>query len=196
MILLYEELPAVYEYGGKQYEIRTDFRDWIRFELLFTDRDVPMRDKKKALLQIIFPIVPPDPNLWEFILWFYQCGKEPHASKSDSKSVKAKKQAAVYSFEHDDGYIYAAFMDVYGIDLTEPEYLHWWKFKSLFRGLHDCKFTDIMGYRVEEITNKTPDYRKTFLQDMKKLYALPRSLSEQQKIDELKKIKEQMTNRY
>ena len=191
MSLLYEELPAVYEYGGKQYEIRTDFRDWIRFELLFTDRDVPMRDKKRALLQIIFPIVPPDPDLWEFILWFYQCGKEAHASKSDSKSVKAKKQAAVYSFEHDDGYIYAAFMDVYGLDLTELEYLHWWKFKSLFRGLHDCKFTDIMGYRAEEITKKTPDYRKDFLQDMKKLYALPRSLSEQQKIDELKRLKEQ-----
>lgn len=193
MNLLYEELPAVYEYGGKQYEIRTDFRDWIRFELLFTDHDVPMRDKKNALLRIIFPVVPPDPDLWEFILWFYQCGKESHGVKSDSKSVKAKKQAAVYSFEHDDGYIYAAFMDVYGIDLTELEYLHWWKFKSLFRGLHDCKFTDIMGYRAEEITKKTPDYRRTFLQEMKKLYALPRSLSEQQKIDELKRIKEQMT---
>lgn len=190
MNLLYEKLPAVYEYGGKQYDIRTDFRDWIRFELLFTDRDVPMRDKKNALLRIIFPVAPPDPDLWEFILWFYQCGKESRGVKSDSKSVKAKKQAAVYSFEYDDGYVYAAFLEVYGLDLTAVEYLHWWKFKSLFRGLHDCKFTDIMSYRAEEITKKTPDYRKTFLQDMKKLYALPRSLSEQQKIDELKRIKE------
>lgn len=151
-----------------------------------------MRDKKNALLRIIFPTVPPDPNLWEFILWFYQCGKESRVAKSDSKSVKAKKQTAVYSFEHDDGYIYAAFMDVYGIDITSLEYLHWWKFKSLFRGLHDCKFTDIMGYRAEEITKKTPDYRRVFLQDMKKLYALPRSLSEQQKIDELKRLKKQV----
>jgi len=191
MNLLYEKLPAVYEYGGKQYDIRTDFRDWIRFELLFTDRDVPMRDKKSALLRIIFPTVPPDPDLWEFILWFYQCGKESRGIKSDSKSVKAKKQAAVYSFEHDDGYVYAAFLEVYCIDLTELEYLHWWKFKSLFRGLHDCKFTDIMGYRAEDL-DEAPDYRKKFLRDMKKLYALPRSLSEQQKIEELKRIREQM----
>ena len=190
MNLLYEKLPAVYEYGGKQYEIRTDFRDWIRFELLFTDRDVPMRDKKNALLHIIFPVVPPDPDLWEFILWFYQCGKESRSVKSDSKSVKAKKQAAVYSFEHDDGYVYAAFLEVYGLDLTAVEYLHWWKFKSLFRGLHDCKFTDIMGYRAEDL-DEAPDYRKKFLRDMKKLYALPRSLSERQKIEELKRIREQ-----
>ncbi len=191
MNLLYETLPAVYEYGGKQFEVNTDFRCWIRFELLFTDQDVPMRDKKNALLQIIFPTVPPDPDLWEFILWFYQCGKKSPEIKANGKSGKAKKQAAVYSFEHDDGYIYAAFLEVYGIDLTELDYLHWWKFKSLFRGLHDCKFTDIMGYRAEDL-DEAPDYRKKFLRDMKKLYALPRSLSEQQKIDELKRIREQL----
>lgn len=191
MNLLYETLPAVYEYGGKQFEINTDFRDWIRFELLFTNRDVPMRDKKNALLRIIFPTVPPDPDLWEFILWFYQCGKKSPEVKSTGKGGKSKKQAAVYSFEHDDGYIFAAFLEVYGIDLTGLDYLHWWKFKSLFRGLHDCKFTDIMGYRAENL-DEAPDYRKKFLRDMKKLYALPRSLSEQQKIDDLKRIKEQL----
>ena len=191
MNLLYETLPAVYEYGGKQFEINTDFRDWIRFELLFTNRDVPMRDKKNALLRIIFPTVPPDPDLWEFILWFYQCGKKSPEVKSTGKGGKSKKQAAVYSFEHDDGYIFAAFLEVYGIDLTGLDYLHWWKFKLLFRGLHDCKFTDIMGYRAENL-DEAPDYRKKFLRDMKKLYALPRSLSEQQKIDDLKRIKEQL----
>ncbi len=192
MNLMYEELPAVYEYGGKQYEIRTDFRNWIRFELLFTDWDVPMRDKKNALLRIIFSVVPPDPNLWEFILWFYKCGKEAREVKSaKTKGAKAKATAAVYSFEHDDGYVYSAFLEVYGLDLTAVEYLHWWKFKALFRGLHDCKFTDIMGYRAEDL-DEAPDYRKKFLRDMKKLYALPRSLSEQQKIEELKRLKERV----
>ncbi len=192
MNLLYEKLPAVYEYGGKQYDIRTDFRDWIRFELLFTDWDVPMRDKKNALLRIIFSVVPPDPNLWEFILWFYKCGKEAREVKSaKTKGAKAKATAAVYSFEHDDGYVYSAFLEVYGLDLTAVEYLHWWKFKALFRVLHDCKFTDIMGYRAEDL-DEAPDYRKRFLRDMKKLYALPRSLSEQQKIEELKRLKERV----
>ena len=187
MNLLYEKLPAVYE-----YDIRTDFRDWIRFELLFTDWDVPMRDKKNALLRIIFSVVPPDPNLWEFILWFYKCGKEAREVKSaKTKGAKAKATAAVYSFEHDDGYVYSAFLEVYGLDLTAVEYLHWWKFKALFRGLHDCKFTDIMGYRAEDL-DEAPDYRKRFLRDMKKLYALPRSLSEQQKIEELKRLKERV----
>lgn len=60
----------------------------------------------------------------------------------------------------------------------------------MFRSLHDCKFTDIMGYRSEDV-DKAPEYRKRFLEDMKRLYALPHSLSEQQKLDELKRLKEQ-----
>ena len=34
MSLFDEELPMGYEYGGRVYEMHTDFREWIRFELL------------------------------------------------------------------------------------------------------------------------------------------------------------------
>ena len=123
----------------------------------------------------------------------FYCGFTPaeKPARADSKKTSGtKKQADAYSFEYDDGYIYAAFMERYGIDIVDIEYLHWWKFKAMFRSLHDCKITDIMGYRVEKVTSKTPDYRKDFLNEMKKIYALPRSLSEQQKLNELRRIKE------
>lgn len=186
--LFCREPPTAYEYGGKRYEINSDFRCWIRFELLISDEDISPREKRGVLERIAFQTVPPDPKLWEFILWFYQCGKVPQ--KSENKGGGSKKQAAVYSFEYDDGYIFSAFLEQYGIDLTSIEYLHWWKFRSLFRGLHDCKFTDIMGYRSEKIDKDTPTYREKFLKDMKKLYALPKSISEQMRIDELKRIRD------
>lgn len=189
MNLFNDALPTAYEYGGRVYEFQTDFREWIKFELLLTDSDIPIADKARRLKKIIFPDVPPDEKLWEFLLWFYKCGRE--SPKVKTSSGRAKKQTAVYSFEHDDGYIFAAFLEVYGIDLVDVPYLHWWKFKAMFRALHDCKITDIMGYRSEEINSKTPEYRRKFAEDMKKLYALPRSLSEQQKIDELKRLKKQ-----
>lgn len=183
-------LPHAFEYDGRVYEMQTDFREWIKFELLLTDRDIPISDKAGLLVEIIFPEIPPAPDLWEFILWFYQCGRKP--PEASGKKTTAKKQAAVYSFEYDDSYIYSAFMEQYGIDLVEIDYLHWWKFKAMFKSLHDCKFTDITGCRAEKISAKTPDYRKEHLTEMKKLYALPRSLSEQQKINELKKLKQKM----
>ena len=186
-------LPSAYEYGGRVYEMQTDFREWIKFELLFADQDIIMEDKLRRLEEIIFPVIPYDPGLWDFIKWFYYCGKVPAESeKAADKKSPGKKQSAVYSFEYDFEYIYAAFMELYGIDLVDIPYLHWWKFRALFRSLHDCMFSEIVGYRSEKITSKTPEYRKEFLKKMKKKYALPRSLSEQQNIDELKRIKEKM----
>lgn len=188
MSLLIDTLPKGYEFGGRVYEMRTDFRDWIRFELLLTNEDIPIDDKTQSLMEMIFPVIPPDEKLLNFILWFYQCGRKP--PEASGKKSGAKKQAAVYSFEYDDCYIYSAFKEIYGIDLTEISYLHWWKFRGMFISLHDCKFTEIMGYRTEKITSKTSAARKEFLTEVKKIYALPRSQTEQQKIDELKKLKE------
>lgn len=188
--LLFGNLPSAYEYNGKIYEMQTDFREWIKFDLLITDEDIPMKDKFSRLTEIIFPAVPDDSTLWDFIMWFYRCGKE-HPSSS-GKGSGGIKQSAIYSFRYDDEYIYSAFLEVYGINLVSIPYLHWWEFKALFDSLHDCKFTDIMGYRAETVTSKTPDNIKKFLTKMKKVYALPRPLSEQQKLDELKRIKEKM----
>lgn len=191
MSLFDEELPMAYEYDGMTYEMHTDFREWIRFELLMTDPDILPREKPLLLARLIFPIVPPDPQLSEFIIWFYSCGRKPNKVKSRKAVSLQKKNVAVYSFEYDDGYIYAAFLEQYGIDLTEIPYLHWWKFKALFKSLHDCKICSIMGYRSEEITSKTPESRKAQINELKQIYALPKSLSEQQKIAEAKRLMEQ-----
>ena len=189
MSLLIDALPSSYEYGGRVYELKTDFRDWIRFELLLTDEDIPVPDKAPKLLEMIFPVIPPDEKLWDFILWFYRCGKKQQ--EASGKKSGAEKQSAPYSFEYDDCYIYSSFKEIYGMDLTEIRYLHWWKFRGMFMSLHDCKITEIMGYRTEKITSKTPADRKAFLTKVKKIYALPRSQTEQHRLDELKKLKEQ-----
>lgn len=188
MSIFNDPLPESYEFDGRIYPFQTDFREWIKFELLMTDTDIAPRDKAYTLQRIIFPEeLPHDARLWDFILWFYACGKQQQNTKGTGK-----KTAAIYSFEYDDGYIYAAFEELYGIDLIDTPYLHWWKFKSLFRALHDCKFTEIMGYRAEEIDSKMPASRQARIKQLKEIYALPRSLSEQQKIAEAKRIMEQL----
>ena len=63
MNMFIDPLPSAYEYEGRIYEMRTDFREWIRFELLLTDKDIPYQDKFGLLQKIIFPVVPPDPKL-------------------------------------------------------------------------------------------------------------------------------------
>lgn len=184
-----ETLPSAFEFDGRVYDMHTDFREWIKFESLMLDEDIMPQDKGLMLLQLIFPKIPPASDVGDFLIWFYSCGKKPPTAKSD-KRLKSKKNAAAYSFEYDDGYIYAAFLEQYGIDLAATQYMHWWIFRALFKALHDCKFTEILGYRSMEIPQKISVERKKNLENLKSLYRLPKSLSEQQKIAEAKRIME------
>jgi hypothetical protein len=64
----------------------------------------------------------------------------------------------LFSFRADYPYIMAGFLRDYGIDLSEIEYLHWWKFRMLFEGLsEDTEIKQRIMYRginLEEIKDK------------------------------------------
>ena len=117
------------------------------------------------------------------MLWFYRCGKEITSSKGNGKG---KRVTQIYSFEHDDDYIYAAFMDQYNIDLQDIEYLHWWKFKAMFKSLkEDNEIVKIMGYRSMDLSKIKSKEEKAYYKKMRKLYEIPIPKDEREKLDEI-----------
>ena len=94
---------------------------------------------------------------------------------------KTKTKKKVINFEYDFDYINAGFMQDYKIDLFEVDFLHWWKFMSLFSALHDdCKICEIIGYRGAELKNFDKEQRKR-IREMQKIYALPDDISKEEK---------------
>lgn len=174
---------------GKEYPIHSDFREWIRFESLLTNADVPENLKFFIALRLIFADNVPDDfhAAHEFVSWFYRGGKELPANGGSDISLTSRR---VYDLEYDSEYIFAAFLEQYGIDLSDISYMHWWKFIALFKGLHDCKMTDIIGYRGAEITDDMPKSRQAFLMDMQEMFELPVSLTEQRRIEAAKRFLE------
>lgn len=177
------KLPVVFESNGKEYPFHSDFREWIRFESLITNSDVPEIARDMLALRLVFAGEIPEDVLGarEFMLWFYR-GGQPMKGASDSG--EAMESRRVYDFEYDFEFLYAAFLEQYGVDLIDVPYLHWWKFRAMFKGLHDCRLTEIMGYRGATIEDDLPDSRKAFLLDMQELYELPVSLTERRQIAE------------
>ena len=93
---------------------------------------------------------------------------------------KGKKQEQIYSFTHDADYIYAAFMEQYGIDLNAVE-LHWWKFSAMFSGLKEnCLISKVMGYRAADTAGMDKEQKK-FYKKMKEIYKLPENVSEEER---------------
>lgn len=186
MNLLLDALPTCVMIGGAEYPIRWDFRTSILFELLMQDDTIADEDKMRKALDLYFYNPPPDVlAASEAIIWFYACGKPDQEKAAAGQSDDAEETASsdrVYSFADDDDYIYAAFMQQYGIDLNAVEGLHWWTFRAMFRALDEkCEFVKIMGYRSVKITSKMSKEQQHFYRRMKSLYALPISKSEQEK---------------
>lgn len=147
------------------------------------DDRVSDKDKTIKALRLYFPELPHDLNsAVDMLLWFYSCGKSKDASQKKIRSKRSYEQ--IYSFEYDDDYIFSAFMNQYGIDLQEIEYLHWWKFRAMFNSLtEDNQFVKIMQYRSMDISADLPKEQAKFYKRMKRMYALPKSQSEAQKND-------------
>ena len=51
MNILIDKFPDTVCVNGKDYEVETDFREWIRFTKLVEDEDVPWQIKCRLLLQ-------------------------------------------------------------------------------------------------------------------------------------------------
>ena len=171
------ECPDQAVVNGERYEIRTNFRTSILFELMMQDDRLDARTRVWKGLNLYFPVIPGDLSAAvDAALWFYRCGREETALQKRMAERKGKKQ--IYSFDYDAGRIYAAFLLAYNIDLQDIDYMHWWRFRFLFDSLpKDCEFMRAMEYRSVEI-DKIPEGQKEWYRKMKRMYALPLSNEE------------------
>lgn len=185
MNILVDVIPDKVEINGIEYEINTNFRTSILFEMMMQDNELDDELKIALTLEQYYPIINMSDELIrhlinnkneaiEKILWFYRCGKDTKKSNGgNGKSVK------IYDYDYDDEYIYSAFLDQYNIDLQEIEYLHWWKFKAMFNSLkEDNQIIKIMGYRGMDLSKIKDRDQKAHYNKMKKLYEIPKGKTE------------------
>ena len=186
MNILIDKLPHQVEIGGVNYRINCDFRTSIKFELLIQESELSQREKILETLKLYFNDIPKDVDTAiERIVWFYSCGNTHKAQKESTQSEYVGINQRAYSFSYDKDYIFSAFYQLYGIDLTKED-LHWWKFKALFNSLTDeCAFSKIMYYRTVEINSKMGREHQQRLRELKEIYALPLTEAEQRRINDL-----------
>ncbi len=117
--------PEAYIVDGNAFPVYTDFRRILRILRLLNDPEVLDADKMSIAQTLFFKSdLPPDPGA--ALLWFINCGEEREGGGEKD-----------FDFEQDAREIYAAFMQVYGIDLMGED-MHYWKFSILLDGLFAC----------------------------------------------------------
>ncbi len=188
--ILTDSLPETVIVDGREFPIESDFRAGIQFELTILDKKMTDKEKFKKVMEVFYGNTPPHnkSEALKAIIGFYKCQfsseeHKPEEKTDEEEKTEQKPPKRIYDFKYDDGYIYAAFLQQYGIDLTEAR-LHWWRFMALFKALtEDTLFVKIMGYRsadTSKIKNRTDRER---IMRLKQVYALPLELSHEEKLD-------------
>lgn len=168
---MYSKLPHYVYLKNEKFNINTDFRIFIEFEM-----EMQEKDKRKASINCLNKFYPAFLEILEKdllneavnkFIWFYKCSKPDVEHHFKGKTFNGQ----VFNYEYDDLYIWGAFKQYYNIDLTRAK-LHWWKFRAMWLSLpSNSEFSKIKGYRA--YTGKDKD-----ILDMKELYKLPKTKSE------------------
>lgn len=175
MSLLVNGIPDHVYIGQLRYQIETDYRAGVKAELLMSDKELTEEEKVALIIAIYYgeQYIIDLREAFEKIIWFWSCGKhQPEIDEDEKTPPPSKSKKEIYSFSEDDKLIYAAFKEVYDIDLID-ENLHWWKFRAMLESLpKTCKFVEVMGYRAIEITSSMAKAEQKYYREMKKIYAL------------------------
>lgn len=162
MNILYDDLPQSVCIDGIEYPIYTDFRRWIKIEELLSER-VSAENVAEAVL-LCYKTLPK--NLKDAV-----SGIAHFHAMGEKGARVSEKTKPLYSFGCDGVYIYGAFWEKYGIDLTKAQ-MHWWQFAALFRSLTECRFTKIMQWRAVDLAQIKNKEQKRIYRRLKRLYAL------------------------
>lgn len=186
-MIMFNKLPYFVILQEKEYKINVDFRNMISFENIVQDKSLDKSKKIEYGLRHFYPAFFYAQNYKELLkypmlykeacnklVWFYKCGREDYHKISSGKGSNRE----IYSYEFDDEYIYGAFLEQYGIDLSK-QIVHWWKFRALLKSLkEDTEFVKIKSYRAYTGDDKN-------MLELRNYWELPLPIEEQERLDKL-----------
>lgn len=145
--ILIDPPPVTALVNGHEYRVQSDFRTALGYLRLLRDQDKPEEEKAIYGLYLFFgnDVQQDDvAGLFEYIAWYMRRGRPVQD--------EASKKPRTFDLLQDSGRVYAAFLQVYGINLRHAR-IHWWVFCELLEGLpkgtHLSDVIDIRGRKPE-----------------------------------------------
>lgn len=122
-----DPLPTAY----KGFALNTGHRTILRIIRMLRDPEIDEKDRPGILSGMFFASGkrPGRSGTLMAFDWFVTCGKTDRDETTEG--------VRDMDYEQDAQEIYAAFRQLYGIDLMETE-LHWWQFSALLSGCFAC----------------------------------------------------------
>lgn len=180
----------------KEYALNLSFDNVLRLFEMWRDEDVPEFVKPHFGIRILTGETLEDFTVEEMSEVFNEVFEE-HISLSTvednhveydlagnpmkTTASNGKQEQAPYDIRYDGDYIYASFLQAYGIDLFDVQgELHWKKFNALLSGLPEgTKFMEVIKIRKWKPQKGDSAEYKEEMRRLQKDYALPYEIVEE-----------------
>lgn len=188
MISLAYYKPKEVEINGNTYPIDLSFDNVIRVLDLMKEDGFTEEEKIELAMNVLLdcnvfeedPDCQPDEFIegFQFILDEFILNNEFQGVPLDLQGnpMPIAKKKEVYSLTHDADYIFASFLQAYGMDLIDLQgELEWDKFNALLAGLpSDTKFKEVIEIRQRPFAKgKGSQEENRQLRELKEVYKLP-----------------------
>lgn len=185
----------------KEYALDLSFNNVLKLFEMWRDEDVPEFVKPHFGIRILTGETLEDFTVEEMSEVFNEVFEE-HISLSTvednhveydlagnpmkTTASNGKQEQAPYDIRYDGDYIYASFLQAYGIDLFDVQgKLHWKKFNALLSGLPEgTKFMEVVKIRKWKPQKGDSAEYKEEMRKLQKDYALPNEIIEEEEYEE------------
>ena len=174
-------LPKSFLIGGREYEIRYDFRQVLDICAALEDPELDMKEKAIVACMIFYPEyeeIPPE-NLREAVekcYWFIGGGDD----------APQKNGPKLVSWEKDVKHIIAPINRVIGREIRDIPMggLHWWTFLAAYMEIGDCTFAQIVRIRnLRAKGKKLEKHDMEWYRENAHLVNIPQKLSQAELVD-------------
>lgn len=122
-------LPETLTVGGREYSIRTDYRDVLQVLEAFSDEELEHIEKWIVAVYLLFEDFSCADDVLEAVEDGFDLGEAVGQISwflSVGKPEEKDRDAPLYDWKQDEQMIFAAVNKVAGREVREADYMHWW----------------------------------------------------------------------
>lgn len=173
------DLPTSVEFGGREWDINTDYRDILEILAAFEDEELTEQEKTFVCLYDLYSDFEDIPHN------LYQAAFEKAVEFIDHGSNESGRTAIkTMDWEQDAPIIFPAINHVAGYEVRSVEYLHWWTFIGMFMEIKDSTCATVFSLRQKKARGKKLEkYERDFWNSNKSICVLKRKETEDDKAE-------------
>jgi len=176
--------PETVNINGKEYEINADYRNILRIFAIIGDYDIDENIRIERLLEWFYNNSIPNETVTDLMTAFNTFVNPPKEYEpeeyEDGENETGEHNERQFDYDFDADEIFASFISEYNIDLTEVQFLHWYKFKVLLHNLSsESAFKNKIELRFMDLSHYTGQ-SLVALQKAKAAVQLPEEMTEEE----------------